>query len=72
MWQADSSYLGQEVKISDLLWEMIAFADNINLASPVAFVYGAWRPKADYLEGVGGEAPPTDIGRGLGWGLLCH
>ena len=43
-------------------------AENINIAPPLAFVCGAWRPKADYLGGVGGRSPPTDIARSLGGG----
>ena len=59
MGQTDSSYVGQEVKISDPVWQIISLADKNNIASPLAFVCGAWRPKADYLGGVGGgEAPP--------------
>ena len=46
----------------------ISLAEHINIAPPLAFVCGAWRPKADYLGGVGGRSPPTDIARGLGGG----
>ena len=58
MGQADSSYVGQEVKISDPVWQIISLADNENIASLFAFVCGAWRPKADYFGGRGGAKPP--------------
>ena len=60
--------MGQEVKISDPVWKIVSLADNNNIAPPLAFVCGAWRPKADYLGGVGRRSPPTDIARGLGGG----
>ena len=46
----------------------IYLAENINIAPALAFVCGAWRPKADCLGVVGGRSPPTDIARGLGGG----
>ena len=56
--QTDSSYVGQEVKISDPVWKIVSLADNSNIAPPLAFIRGAWRPKADYLGcGGWGEAP---------------
>ena len=66
--QTDSSYMGQEVKISDPVWKIVSLADNNNIAPPLAFICGAWRPKADYLGDVRGRSPPTDIARGLGGG----
>ena len=66
--QADSSYMGQEVKISDLVRKIISLVDNNNIASLFAFVCGEWRPKADYLGGVGGRSPRTDIPKDLGGG----
>ena len=66
MGQTDSSYVGQEVKVCDVVLEIISLAENNNIALPFAFVYGAWRPKADYSRGVRREAPPPRHCQGSG------
>ena len=62
MGQADSSYVGQE----DPIWRISSLADSNNIACPFAFVYGAWRPKADSFGGCGAAKLPHRHRQGSG------
>ena len=63
--QADSSDVGQEVILSDPVWEIVSLADNKNIAphSPSYMGHGGRRPTT-----WSPLRPPTDIARGLGGG----